>query len=111
MARLEDITVGSSVAGLAGGGAASVVAVKWHGTNAITVTFRNGAGSVAEQILFREDEARLDVKDGALPWSFDADAGIPYALTAGAMARDRHQKRDTDGSEQARRVHFGNRGG
>jgi SNF2 family DNA or RNA helicase len=76
MAQLEDITVGASVAGIAGGSPVSVVAVKWHGTNAMTVTFKNDAGNVAEQILYREDEERLDVTDGSLPWSFDADANL-----------------------------------
>jgi SNF2 family DNA or RNA helicase len=76
MARLEDITIGASVVGIAGGSPVSVVAVKWHGTNAMTVTFKNAAGNVAEQILYREDEERLDVTDGSLPWSFDADANL-----------------------------------
>ena len=76
MARLEDITIGTSVTGLAGGSSVSVVAVKWHGTNAMTVTFRNASGNVAEQILYREDEERLNVVDGSLPWSFDADANL-----------------------------------
>jgi len=76
VARLEDIAVGASVSGLAGNATASVVAVKWHGTNAITVTYKNNAGNVAEQILFREDEERLSIEDGSLPWSFDADANL-----------------------------------
>lgn len=76
MARLEDITVGSSVVGIAGNQSVSVVAIKWHGTNAMTVTFKNAAGNVAEQILYREDEERLDVADGSLPWSFDTDANL-----------------------------------
>jgi len=76
MARLEDITVGTNVAGLAGNDTVSIVAVKWHGTNAITVTFKNNAGNVSEQILYREDENRIDAKDGNLPWSFDADANL-----------------------------------
>ncbi|GHU66450.1 RNA helicase [Clostridia bacterium] len=76
MARLEDITVGASVAGIAGSQTVNVVAVKWHGTNAMTVTFKNTVGHVAEQILYREDEERLDVTDGSLPWSFDADANL-----------------------------------
>ena len=50
MARLEDITVGASIVGLAGNASVSVVAIKWHGTNAITVTLNNNAGNVAEQI-------------------------------------------------------------
>jgi SNF2 family DNA or RNA helicase len=76
MARLEDITAGASVAGIAGGSSVSVVAVKWHGTNAMTVTFKNAAGNVAAQILYREDEERLSVADGSLPWNFDADANL-----------------------------------
>ncbi|MCL2227958.1 MAG: hypothetical protein FWB97_10120 [Oscillospiraceae bacterium] len=43
MARLEDLTVGANVTGLVGNTSVSVVAVKWHGTNAITVTFKNNA--------------------------------------------------------------------
>ncbi|MCL1920225.1 MAG: SNF2-related protein [Kiritimatiellaeota bacterium] len=76
MVRLEDITVGVHISGLSGSTPMSVVAVKWHGTNAMTVTFKNHAGHVAEQIVYREDENRIDVKDGNLPWSFDADADM-----------------------------------
>ena len=76
MARLEDITIGTNITGIAGGSPVSIVAVKWHGTNAMTVTFRNASGNVAEQILYREDEERLNVVDGSLPWSFDADANL-----------------------------------
>jgi SNF2 family DNA or RNA helicase len=76
VARLEDITVGSSVTGITGSTPVSVVAVKWHGTNAMTITFKNNTGNVAEQILYREDEDHLSVADGSLPWSFDADADL-----------------------------------
>lgn len=76
MDRLEDITIGTSITGIAGGSSVSVVAVKWHGTNAMTVTFKNANGNVAEQILYREDEERLNIVDGSLPWSFDADANL-----------------------------------
>ncbi|HBZ35021.1 MAG TPA: RNA helicase [Rikenellaceae bacterium] len=76
MARLEEITVGSGVKGIAGNEAVTVVAVKWHGTNAMTVTFRNSGGNVAEQILYREDEEKINVADDSLPWSFDADANL-----------------------------------
>lgn len=76
MARLEEITVGSGVKGIAGNEAVTVVAVKWHGTNAMTVTFRNSGGNVAEQILYREDEEKIHVADDSLPWSFDADANL-----------------------------------
>ncbi len=76
MARLEEITVGARVTGIADGKLVNVVAVKWHGTSALTVTFRNQAGNVAEQILYREDEERLEISDGSLLWSFDGDANL-----------------------------------
>ncbi|MCM1579678.1 MAG: DEAD/DEAH box helicase, partial [Ruminococcus sp.] len=77
MANLEDITAGASVLGISGSNSpVQVVAVKWHGSNALTVTYRTPEGVVAEQVLFREDETELKVSDGSLPWSFDADAGL-----------------------------------
>ena len=74
--QLENITVGASVTGLAGNSAVNVVAVSWHGVSAMTVTFRNDAGHVAEQLLYRDDEERLGVVENSLPWSFDADANL-----------------------------------
>ena len=41
MARLEEITIGASVVGIAGNAPVSVVAVKWHGTAVLTVTYKD----------------------------------------------------------------------
>jgi SNF2 family DNA or RNA helicase len=76
MARLEDITVGASVIGIAGNVPVTVVAVKWYGNAVLEVTFKDARGQLASQLLYREDEERLDVKSGSLPWSFDADANL-----------------------------------
>lgn len=76
MARLEDITVGANVVGIAGSMPVSVVAVKWHGNNCLTLTFKDTKGQLASQLLYREDEERLSVSDDSLPWSFDADANL-----------------------------------
>ncbi len=68
MAILEDVTIGASVSGIAGNSSAvQIVVVKWHGSNAWTVTYRTTDGSVAEQVLFREDENTLSVVEGNLP--------------------------------------------
>lgn len=40
MARLEDITVGSTVKGIAGNEPVSIVAVQWYGTNVIDITYK-----------------------------------------------------------------------
>ena len=76
MARLEDITVGSSVVGITGSAPVTVVAAKWYGNSVLEVTFKDGRGQLGEQLLYREDEVRLDIPHTGLPWSFDADAGM-----------------------------------
>ncbi|MDR3121087.1 MAG: hypothetical protein LBU58_07135, partial [Clostridiales bacterium] len=76
MAHLEDLTVGANVTGLADRSPVSVVAVKWYGNAVLEVTFKNAGGQLASQLLYREDEERLSVVDGSLPWSFDADADL-----------------------------------
>ena len=77
MARLEDITVGANVVGIAGNVPVTVVAVKWYGNAVLEVTFKDSRGQLASQLLYREDdEDRLDVKSDSLPWSFDADANL-----------------------------------
>jgi superfamily II DNA or RNA helicase len=73
MARLEDITPGARIAGLVPGESVSVVQVEWHGTNAVTVTYRDGRGNPRNELLFRDDEERLDVMEEGSAWSFDGD--------------------------------------
>ena len=74
MARLEDITAGAYVTGIAGHELTNIVAVQWHGSNAMTVTYKNAGGMVGSRILFRENEPELEIEECHLPWSFDADA-------------------------------------
>lgn len=75
MAKLEDVTAGCRLSGIAGSEIVSVVAVQWHGNNAIEITYKNASGVPGAQLLFRDDEPLISVEDGRLPWSFDADAG------------------------------------
>ncbi len=42
MARLEDITVGSTIKGIIGDEPVSVVAVQWYGTNVLEITYKDG---------------------------------------------------------------------
>ena len=77
MALLESITIGTYVLGIDNSNAPiTVISVKWHGTNALTVTYRSVNGTVGEQILYREDEPNLQIANKSLPWSFDADANL-----------------------------------
>lgn len=72
MATLESITVGSLVDGISAGETVEVVAVKWHGSGVLSVTFKNAKGLLGNQLIFRENEGEIVVKENHLPWSFDA---------------------------------------
>jgi superfamily II DNA or RNA helicase len=74
MVRLEDIAVGALVTGLASTAPVTIIAVKWRGAGALEVSFKEANGVLGNQLLFRSDEERVEVVEGYLPWSFDADA-------------------------------------
>ncbi|HIV08681.1 MAG TPA: DUF3883 domain-containing protein [Candidatus Spyradenecus faecavium] len=75
MVRLEELLVGSEVRGLTPGGVAKVLAVQWYGNAAIEVTYKTADGALGNQLLYREDEARLEPVGASHPaWGFDADA-------------------------------------
>lgn len=76
MARLEDITVGSNVIGLASSEAVTIVAVKWYGTAVLEATFKDSKGRLGSQLLYRENEESIELLENNLPWSFDADGNL-----------------------------------
>ncbi|EPR17102.1 RNA helicase [Sphingobium indicum IP26] len=80
-AKLEDIKNGASVRGIASSQAAQVLSVDWIGDQAINVVFRDHNGVVAEAVLYRDDEFRLEVEQGGRPWSFDADGALLRLVT------------------------------
>jgi superfamily II DNA or RNA helicase len=81
--NLEDLTPGVSVRGILPHSAVSVVSVQWHGSEALTLVYRDASGRVADELLFRHDEARLEVVEHGRPWSFDGD-GAAFRLVAEA---------------------------
>ena len=76
MAQLEKITVGSTVNGLAGKGAVTIENVKWHGSSVLEIIYKDNAGNLGNQLLYREDEDSITILDNSLPWSFDSDADL-----------------------------------
>jgi len=76
MTRLEDITRGSSVRGILPEGLATVLDVKWLGTVAIEVTYKDSAGSLGNELIYREREPSLEVVTEGQPWSFDGDGAL-----------------------------------
>ena len=76
MARLEDLTPGARVTGVVAGQAVTVVQVQWHGTAALTLTYRDDAGRPGEQLLYTVDEPGLDVSVSGPAWSLTADGAL-----------------------------------
>ena len=73
MSRLEDLTPNASVRGVLPTDLATVVSVQWFGSEAIELTYKDAAGRVANELLFRHDESRLEIVEEGRPWSFDGD--------------------------------------
>ncbi|HWK33917.1 MAG TPA: hypothetical protein VNR51_09595, partial [Hyphomicrobium sp.] len=80
-ARLEEVKNGASVRGVASAQPVHVISVDWIGDQAINVVFRDHNGAVAEAVLYRDDEHRLEVEQNGRPWSFDADGALLRLVT------------------------------
>ncbi len=81
--RLEDLTPNAAVRGILPDCLATVVGVQWYGSEALELTYKDPAGRVANQLLYRHDEPRLEVVEQGRPWSFDGDGAL-FRLVAEA---------------------------
>ncbi|MCY2954922.1 MAG: helicase-related protein [Planctomycetota bacterium] len=76
MARLEELTRGSSVKGILPDGLVSVVDVKWIGTVAVELTYKDSSGKLANELLYRDREPTLEIAQVGRPWNFDGDGAL-----------------------------------
>jgi hypothetical protein len=83
VARLEELTRDALVRGV-GNGDVSVVDVRWIGSNTIELTYKDTAGRLGSELVYREDEPRLEIVAAGRPWSFDGD-GDDFRLVAEAQ--------------------------
>ena len=54
----------------------TVVNVHWFGSEALELTYKDPAGKVANQLLYRHDEPLLEVVEHGRPWSFDGNGAL-----------------------------------
>jgi len=54
----------------------TVVDVQWHGDMAITLTYRDAAGRLGNEILYRDREPSIEIATVGRPWSFDGDGSL-----------------------------------
>jgi len=76
MSRLEELTPNASIRGILPNGLVSVVNVQWFGSAALELTYKGADGKVANQLLYRDDEPRIEVVEQGRPWSFDGDGAL-----------------------------------
>jgi SNF2 family DNA or RNA helicase len=83
IATLEQLTPGAVIRGLLPDSVVTVVQTQWFGDNALELTYKNAAGTVAQELLYRHDEPRLELVEQGRPWSFDGD-GATFRLVSEA---------------------------
>lgn len=76
MSKLEELLPNSAVRGILPDCNVTVVTVQWFGSEALELTYKEPAGRVANQLLYRHDEPRLEVIELGRPWSFDGDGAL-----------------------------------
>jgi SNF2 family DNA or RNA helicase len=74
--RLEELQPNAAVRGILPDSLVTVVNVQWFGSEALELTFKDPGGRVANQLLYRHDEPRLEVVEQGRPWSFDGDGAL-----------------------------------
>jgi superfamily II DNA or RNA helicase len=75
MLAFDDITPGARLRGLDPSGVAEVVQVARFGADALNLIFRAN-GRVGERLLYRGEEASLELVDAGRAYGFDADGGL-----------------------------------
>lgn len=76
MTRLEDLQPTAAVSGILPNSLVTVVSVQWFGSEALELTYKAPSGRVANELLYRHDEPRLQVVEHGRPWSFDGDGHL-----------------------------------
>lgn len=83
LTRLEDLQPTAAVRGILPDQLVTVVSVQWFGSEALELTYKGQSGRLANELLYRHDEPRLQVVEHGRPWSFDGD-GRSFRLVSEA---------------------------
>ena len=76
MIKLEELQPGAAVRGIIPDAMVVVVSVQWFGSEALELTYKTSTGKVANELLYRHDEPRLELVEQGRPWSFDGDGAL-----------------------------------
>lgn len=76
MSKLEDLLPTAFVRGVLPDELVTVVSIQWFGSEALELTYKTSLGRVANELLYRDDEPRIEVVEIGRPWSFDGDGAL-----------------------------------
>ena len=85
--RLEQLTSTTLVKGILPDAHVEIVSAEWHGSDALTLVYRGTNGRVADEILYRHNESRLEIVETGRPWSFDGDGAL-FRLVVAAQGEE-----------------------
>ncbi|MBC8509644.1 MAG: hypothetical protein H8D34_32760, partial [Chloroflexi bacterium] len=83
MAKLEELKPGCKINGIIPQQNITVVDLKWHGSTAVELFYKRADGTPGTQLLFRDDEEKIEVVEAVHAWHFNAD-GDAFRLVAEA---------------------------
>src|SRR5205823_13362357 len=75
---------GARITGVLPNQSVTVVQVEWHGSSALTLTYRDDGGRVDHQLLYRAEEPALAIEEAGRAWSFDGDGAL-FRLASEAL--------------------------
>src|ERR1700730_7362537 len=76
MSKLEALQPNSTIRGILPDAIVTVVNTQWFGSEALELTYKSPTGKVANELLSRHDEPRIEVVEEGRPWSFDGDGEL-----------------------------------
>src|SRR5256886_9648212 len=82
--KLDDLRPNAAVRGVLPDCLVTVVSVQWSGSAALELTYKTPEGKVANELLYRHDEPRIEVVEEGRPWSLDG-AGALFRLVSEAQ--------------------------
>lgn len=72
MALLNDLAPGMMLKGIRPQKTVTIVAVTRHGADSAEIVYKDAAGGLGTQLLYRDDTEQVEVVPATLPWSFTA---------------------------------------
>lgn len=83
MARLEDLVPGVAVKGILPNASVNVVSTEWIGQETMTLTYKDSAGRLGDELIYRDRECEIEIDCTEKCFKFDGDGNL-FKLTAEA---------------------------